>query len=557
MLRRPFAGPEYAVSYLEHSIPARMPCKSALGVWVRLENTGTKTWCRHHPEGHSVDLVVFCDDEVWATHHLPVPEVGPGQRVTIHFALRAPTHAGRHALKLDLVEQGVALFEHRGVRPLALPLDTEATPPAASVDLSEEAARISPWHYQPTRGIQRSTDGISYPLFVSRAAGCRLWDPEGRSYLDYVMGWGSALLGYNEPRVRQAIQDVMDCAPVVPFPHPLEIEVSRMLVDDVPCAEMVVFGKNGSDVCTLAARAARLFTGRMTMLFSGYHGWGDWWVEHAGFAASGVPDRAVPLIHRFRFNDLADFTRLFERHRADLAGVMLEPSGPGERPGQVSDDGEPRVLQAIAAMTREAGALLIYDEIMTGFRYPGGSVQKATGVVPDLACLGKALANGMPLSALVGRAHVLQRVMERTHYGPTYRGEVYSLAAARAALEIYRREPVAEHVWGHGEQLRAAVDGVCAELGLAARVIGPPFRSGLVFAEADARRLALKRTLYQQELLKAGLVTYDGLMLPSYAHDTASLAEMVEAVRHALGVLARAEREDALERYLEIPPPPS
>jgi glutamate-1-semialdehyde aminotransferase len=477
--------------------------------------------------------------------------------VTVHFALRAPGTGGPHTLKLDLVEQGVTRFEHRGVRPLVLSLDAEAMPPAVSVALAAEAARISPWHYQPTRGIHRSADGGEYPLFAARAAGCHLWDPEGRRYLDYVMGWGSALLGYNDARVRQAIVDAMDCAPVVPFPHPLEIEVSRMLVEDIPCAEMVVFGKNGSDVCTLAARVARRFTGRMTILFSGYHGWGDWWVEHAGFAATGVPDRPAPLVHHFRFNDLPDFTRLLERHRADLAAVMLEPSGPAEAVGRVREDGDPRVLAAVAAMTREAGALLIYDEIMTGFRYPGGSAQRATGVVPDLACLGKALANGMPLSALVGRADILQRVMEHTHYGPTYKGEVYSLAAARAALQIYRREPVAEHVWRHGEQLRAAVEGVCAELGVAARMIGPPFRLGLCFTETDARRLVLKRALYHQELLKAGLVTYDGLMLPSYAHDVEACVAAVAANRRALGVVARADREDDLDRYLEIPPPPA
>jgi glutamate-1-semialdehyde aminotransferase len=556
MLRRFFATPEYGVAYLEHNIPPRMPCRSVLGVWVRLENTGTKTWHLHHPEGRRVDLVVFCDEELWATHRLPLAEVRPGQRITIHFPLRAPGTGGRHTLTLDLVEQGVTRFEDRGVRPFVLSLDAEATAPTTSVELSERAARISPWHYQPTRGIHRSADGPDYPLFVTRAAGCHLWDPEGRSYLDYVMGWGSALLGYNEPRVRQAILDVMDCAPVVPFPHPLEIEVSRMLVEDIPCAEMVVFGKNGSDVCTLAARVARLFTGRATILFSGYHGWGDWWVEHVGFAASGVPDRPTPLIHRFRFNDLADFTRLFERHRADLAAVMLEPAGPAEDVGRVREDGDPRVLAAMAAMTREAGALLVYDEIMTGFRYPGGSAQQATGVVPDLACLGKALANGMPLSALVGRAHILQRVMEHTHYGPTYKGEVYSLAAARAALQIYRREPVAAHVWRHGEHLRTAVHSVCDELGISARMIGPPFRLGLIFGEDDAHRLVLKRTLYHQELLKAGLVTYDGLMLPSYAHDDAASEAALAAVRRALGVVARAERQDDLERSLEIPPPP-
>jgi glutamate-1-semialdehyde 2,1-aminomutase len=262
--------------------------------------------------------------------------------------------------------------------------------------------------------------------------------------------------------VQQAIVAAMGCAPVVPLPHPLEVEVTRILVEDIPCAEMAIFGKNGSDVCTVAARVARVSTGRPVILFSGYHGWQDWWVEQAGFAATGVPERPRPLIHRFRFNDLEDFTRLYAAHRHELAAVMLEPSGPAESVGRPLQDADRDFLAALAAMTREAGALLIFDEIMTGFRYPGGSVQKATGVVPDLACLGKALGGGMPLSAFVGRAHILRRAMEHTHSGPTYRGEVYSLAAARAALEIYRREPVADHVWRFGTQLRQGVNALCA-----------------------------------------------------------------------------------------------
>jgi glutamate-1-semialdehyde aminotransferase len=217
-------------------------------------------------------------------------------------------------------------------------------------------------------------------------------------------------------------------------------------------------------------------------------------------------------------------------------------------------DADRDFLAALAAMTREAGALLIYDEIMTGFRYPGGSVQQATGVLPDLACLGKALGGGMPLSAFVGRGHILQRAMEHTHYGPTYRGEIYSLAAARAALAIYRSEPVADHVWRFGNRLRQSVDAICADLGVSAALIGPPFRMGLVFDEPDPLRFSLKRSLYQQELLKAGVITYDGMMLPSFAHNDAVLSVTLAAVREALGVVARAEREGDFDRYLELPP---
>jgi len=548
------ASSEYGVAYLEHNIPGRLPAKTILGARILLENTGLKDWPLHHPEGKRVDLVVACNSEVWATHHLPRDVVRPGERVTIHFPLRVPATAGRYSLKLDLVEQGVTRFEDQCVPPLTLTLQVDPASTSRSVDLYEEAARTTPWHYQPARGIRQSADGRTYPLFIERSSGCHVWDPEGRQFIDYVMGWGSALLGYNEPRVQRAIVEAMSCAPVVPLPHPLEVEVTRKIVEAIPCAEMAIFGKNGSDVCLVAARCARVFTGRPVILFSGYHGWGDWWVEHAGFAATGVPERPRPLIHRFRFNDLADFTRLYDAHRNELAAVMLEPSGPAESPGGPMKDADANFLAALAAMTREAGALLIYDEIMTGFRYPGGSVQRATGVIPDLTCLGKALGGGMPLSAFVGRAHILQRAMEHTHYGPTYRGEIYSLAAARAALDIYRSEPVADHVWRFGNRLRDGVNALCSELGVAAALIGPPFRMGLVFDEPDPQRFGLKRSLYQQELLKAGLITYDGMMLPSLAHDDAVLTATLGAVRGALGLVAQADREGDFDRYLELPP---
>jgi glutamate-1-semialdehyde aminotransferase len=554
MFRRLFGARDYGVAYRGHNIPRCLPGKTVWGAWVRLENTGTRSWLLHQPEGKRVDLVVLWDGQVSATHRLPLPEVKPGDRITVHFPLQVPAAAGRHVLKLDLVEQGVTLFEAAGAPPLAIAFEIAADTPTPSAALYEYAARTNPWHYRPTRGVQRSGDGGTYPLFAARGDGCHLWDLEGRRYIDYVMGWGAALLGYNEPRVREAMIAAMDTGPVLPLAHPVELDVTRMLIEDIPCAEMAVFGKHGSDACTVAARLARVFTGRSTILYCGYHGWQDWWAEQAGFARSGVPERPRPLIHRFRFNDLADFTRLFDEHRADLAAVMLEPSGPAEGIGGPFEDTDREVLAAIAAMTRDAGAVLVYDEILTGFRYPGGSVQQATGIVPDLACFGKALGGGMPLSALVGSAKIFEQAMDRTHYGPTYRGEIFSLAAARAALQIYRREPVAEHVWRHGLALQQGADALCAELGVRARMVGPPFRMALMFDEPDAHRLSLKRALYHQELLKAGVITYDGVMLPSYAHDDSVLAAALAAMRHALGTVARADATDDLDSRLEIPP---
>jgi glutamate-1-semialdehyde 2,1-aminomutase len=296
-----------------------------------------------------------------------------------------------------------------------------------------------------------------------------------------------------------------------------------------------------------------VFTGKKTILYSGYHGWQDFWAEQMGFAASGVPDRPERLIHPFKFNHLSDFMGLYQHYRDDLAAVMLEPSGPGEGIQGPVQDADRNFLAAIAHAAQEAGALLIYDEIITGYRYPCGSVQRATGVIPDLTCLGKALSAGMPLSALVGRAHIFQRSMHNTHYGPTFRGEIYSFAAAKAAIHIYRHEPVAEYVWDYGTRLQQGINRLCQQLGIAAACVGPPFRMALAFNEPDAERLRLKRTLCQQELFKAGVITYNGVMLPSYAHGDPVLQATLEAFGLALERVALAEREDAFHRYLEIP----
>jgi glutamate-1-semialdehyde 2,1-aminomutase len=552
-LSAPKMSQSYGVYYHSHNIPERLPANTIIGAWVCLENRGDHTWQLHHPEGKRVDLIIRCDGTLLGTHLMPRAEVHPGERVTIYFPLRSPGAVGIHELQLELVEQNVTSFTDQGVSQLKLALLVEPAPVTRSAPLYEQAAQIAPWYYQPTQGVSHSVDGRSFPLFISKAKGCYLWDLEGRRYIDYIMGWGCALLGYAEERVQQAVREVLDSAAVVPFPHPLEIEVAHMLTEDIPCAEMVVFGKNGSDVCTVAARLARVFTGKKTILYSGYHGWQDFWAEQAGFAATGIPERPERLIHPFKFNDLSDFRRLFLRYRDDLAAVMLEPSGPGESVQGPVQDADRDFLAAIAEATREAGALLIYDEIITGYRYPSGSAQRATGVIPDLTCLGKALSGGMPLSAMVGRAPIFQRSMHKTHYGPTFRGEIYSFAAAKAAIHIYRNEPVAEYVWDYGTRLQQGINRLCQQLGIAAACVGPPFRMALAFHEPDPERLRLKRTLYQQELLKAGVVTYNAVMLPSYAHDDCVLQATLGALRLALEKVLIAEREDAFHRYIEIP----
>jgi glutamate-1-semialdehyde aminotransferase len=501
-----------------------------------------------------VEVGVSLDGTLVAVLPLPVEAVGPGERVSLHWTFRTPAAPGRHVLKVDLAERNVTWFERQGAASLTVPFEAVAAGPSATARLMARALETNCWFSAPTQAVSWNREGGAYPVFARSARGCRITDVEGREYLDYVMGWGCALLGHAHPRVQEGVRRALDGGAVLSLPHLLEMEVTEALCAAVPCAEMVVFGKNGSDVCTAAARLARVCTGRPKVLVCGYHGWQDWYVEKNGFATTGVPGRERPLAIEFPFNDLDGFLKVLGRHRGEVAGVMLEPAGPVEGLNGPLRDADPAFLRGVAEATREAGALLIFDEIITGFRYRAGSVQKATGVVPDLACLGKGLSAGMPLSALAGRRRLFETGMERIFFGPTYKGEVYSFAAAREALAVYAGQDVPGHVWAYGSRLRHGVNERCADLGVAAEVIGPPFRMVLSFAEPDPGRASLMRTLVQQELLRAGVITYRGFMLPSLAHDEQALEQTLAAFERALGLLARAAREDSFARHLEIPP---
>lgn len=546
--------PRESVAYISHNVPARVPADTLRVCWLSMENRGAQAWQKKRPDGSGVGLAIHLDNAFQTTVELSRPEVRPGERVTVHWKFRAPARVGRHELKFGLVEQNGKTYDRRGGAPLRVTFDTTARQPSATSRLMDEAFATNSWFTLPSQGVSWSAAGDGYPLFAREAKGCRITDVEGREYIDYVMGWGCALLGYANERVQRAVVGAMSSAGILSLPPSLELDVTRMLCADLECAEMAVFSKNGSDVCTAAARLARAYTGRFKILVCGYHGWQDWYAESKGFHSSGVPERATPLVIHFPFNDLATFKSLMSEHRGEVAAVMLEPAGPVESWNSELLDADAEFLKQVAAITRSEGSLLIFDEIMTGFRYPRGSVQKATGVTPDLACFGKALSAGMPLSALVGRGRIFEAAMSKIFYGPTFKSEAYSFAAAREALTIYKEQDVAAHVWGYGGRLKIVVNELCRQADVPAELTGPPFRMNLIFKVSDEQSVVLMRTLVQQELIRKGVLTYRGFMLPSLAHDEQAFGETADAFEHALGVLARAAREGDYAKYLEIPP---
>ncbi len=366
----------------------------------------------------------------------------------------------------------------------------------------------------------------AFPQFVESAQGFEFTDSLGRVYVDWVNSGGPVLLGHRRPEVEQAIIQQLAAGPSLPLMHPLEVEVATLLTEMIPNADVVAFGKNGSDGLTGATRLARAITGGDILLHYGMHGFHDWFVC-SNPIVRGVPEVLRPLIHPFEYNDLEGLEALFERFKGRVAAVVMEPIRE-----IMPKDG---YLAAVKEMTQRHGALLIWDEVVTALRLGPGGAQEYLGVEPDLACLGKALANGMPISALVGRRDLMEQ-SPTTAFGMTFRGETLALAAARATLRIVRDEPVAEHIARIGSRVREIFSTACERHGVSARLNGPPARMTFGFdGDAGLEWEEIQR-LFLQECIKNGIFT-NGNILPTYAHNEESLERTARGFDLALGVV--------------------
>src|SRR6185436_1063855 len=273
--------------------------------------------------------------------------------------------------------------------------------------------------------------GPAVPARLSRAAGCRVWDADGREYLDYVMALGAVALGYGHAAVNQAAEQAIADGVVGPLPPVAEEHLAEALAARIPWLERVRFLKTGAEAVAAAVRIARVVTGREHVLGCGYHGWLDWC--QGGAEGGGIPAGVRALFAEVPFNDVAGTREMIRERGRQLAAVVVEPVVVAEPTREW--------LDALRTETQKTGAVLIFDEIKTGFRLAIGGAAERYGVRPDLAVYGKALANGFPLAAVGGRAD-LMAAATRTWISSTLATESVALAAARATLEVFERAAV-------------------------------------------------------------------------------------------------------------------
>lgn len=369
------------------------------------------------------------------------------------------------------------------------------------------------------------------PLFLSHGQGGLAWDIDGNEYVDLVSALLPNVLGYRDPDVDQAIRAQLCAGVSFSLATELETQLAETLCRLIPCAEMVRFGKNGTDVTTAAVRLARAYTGRERLLIcGGYHGWADWSVERN----IGVPEYVRHLTTRARFGDIESLSIHLDKGTHDYAAVIVEP------------ESDPGFLRYLRQLCDKIGTVLVFDEVITGFRFNLGGAQKLYGVTPDLACFGKAMANGMPLSALVGRRDIMRKLEppDNIFYSGTFFGETLSLAASIATIAKMERENVIKKLWTIGTALADRVDSMIANHDLQDELS--------LYGEPPLKRIKFKddkiAALFRKEMISSGT-----LIIASHnvcaAHGPGEVKRIRKSYDHALGKIAAAVSEgDIAER---------
>jgi|SRR5579871_219399 len=387
------------------------------------------------------------------------------------------------------------------------------------------------------------------PAFIVRGKGCHAWDVDGNEFIEYGMGLRSVTLGHAYEPVVEAAQRQMLLGANFTRPARIEVDFAEELLSILPNADMVKFAKNGSDVTTAAVKLARAYTGRDMVAICAEHPFfsvDDWFIGTTENCA-GIPRAVQDLTTRFHYNNLESVRELFANHPGRIACLVLEPAA--------SEEPQADFLPQLKQLCEANGCLLIFDEMITGFRWHLSGAQTTYGVAPHLFTLGKAMGNGFSIAALAGKREImrlggLDHASERVFLLSTTHGaETHSLAAARETLRVYRRFPVIDHLYRQGERLIGGVSQCIARrrLGEWFGVAGRPCNLIYITKGPDGRRSQHFRTLFLQELIRHGILAPSFVV--SFSHSDEDIDRTIDAVDRSLEVYAKA-LEHGVERCL-------
>ena len=393
-----------------------------------------------------------------------------------------------------------------------------------------------------------------WPSYYLRAKGVEVWDLDGKKYIDMSYnGLGSCILGAADPEVDEAVHRAVEAGSLSTLNAPEEVELAELLCDLHPWAEMVRYARSGGEAMAMAVRIARACTGRDTVAFCGYHGWHDWYLAAnladdraldghllPGLAPAGVPRGLRGTAFPFRYNHPEELRQITAQNGGRLAAVVLEP---------VRDhDPDPGFLDEIRRISRGAGAVLVFDEITSGFRLNTGGAHLLYGVSPDLAVFAKGMSNGYPMAAVIGRSGVMQAA-QRTFISSTYWTDRIGPSAALATIRKHRRLGVARHLRDIGEKVQSGWRSAGERAGLNLEIGGILPLSHFSFPGEEGQAA---RTLFTQLMLDRGFLATPALYA-TYAHREEHLETYFPAVEETFGIVAGALRQGTLGDLLKGP----
>jgi glutamate-1-semialdehyde-2,1-aminomutase len=395
-----------------------------------------------------------------------------------------------------------------------------------SLELYDRAKAVIPGGVPGIRAPENFVEG-SYPIFLAGGADAWITDPDGHRYLDMLLGYGPIILGHACERVDRAVMDKLQSGFCLNLPQQVLVELAEQLVGMVPCAEQVLFFKTGSDATSGAVRLARAHTGRDKVLRCGYHGWHDWCLA----GDPGVPREVTDSILEFHYNDTDHLEAMLRAYSGDVAAIILTPVG-HDFDAQIEPP-LPEFLQSVRALADEHEAVLVFDEVRTGFRLAIGGAQEVYGVTPDLTALGKAMSNGYPVSALVGRREVMSAAGS-TFISSTYFPNGLSMVAALATLRTLEAERVLDHIDTVGGELAAELESLVSETGLPVTLSPYTQMPFLYFDRSLESGQEARRDRFYAGLVRRGVFAHPrhhGFL--SWKHGREEIDYLLEAVRGA------------------------
>jgi len=415
-----------------------------------------------------------------------------------------------------------------------------------SRQLYEEAVELMPGASQTMSKRPTAFAMGAMPIYLQRGEGCVVWDVDGNRYIDYIGALGPITLGYRYPAVDEAVRRQLDDGMIFSMMSPVEVEAAKAVVDMVPCAEMVRFLKTGAESTAAAARIARAYTGKELIVSSGYHGWLDTWTaERDTNAARGVPKAYKDSIVGFSFGDTTSDKSLeavLEKHKGKVAAIVMEAAS-----YSTMDTGD--YMKWVRELADKHGVLLVYDEIVTGFRVALGGAQEYFEVTPDIACFAKGISNGMPVAAVAGKREIMKTTADLL-ISSTYGGDAVSLAAVVAALGEYRKTDYIDHIRTQGRRLVDGMNSIAKEIGLRLEFRGWPVMSSFAFGYEAAANNDLMTLLLQEMARRGILLRRGGLIFINYSHKAEHIDQTLAACREVFPLLLDAHDSGRVKQLL-------